>query len=98
MVKKQLCQETQVLTINGTHVPINLEEEKVEQNGQQNISLVPEKYRSVTSTSEYPLSRLREAVSDQNILEPGSYLWKQQDYSSTCCFKTTVFNKASIAR
>lgn len=25
MVKKQLCQETQVLTINGTHVPINLE-------------------------------------------------------------------------
>lgn len=26
VVKKQLCQETQVLTINGTHIPINLEE------------------------------------------------------------------------
>lgn len=39
-VKKQLCQETQVLTINGTHIPINLEENR--QNGQLGVSLILE--------------------------------------------------------
>lgn len=28
VVKKQLCQETQILTINSTHIPINLKAKK----------------------------------------------------------------------
>lgn len=90
MVKKQLCQETQVLTINGTHIPINLEEKT-----DKTVSAVSLQFENNTRQQRAPVST-HSAAQEKLATLRTQWIWKlflEMAEYSVSYFKITKYTK-----